>query len=48
MKQKKETKRIDLGKDPIGYLLFKMGLPSIVAMLVMSLYNVVDTFWIAK
>ncbi len=48
MKQKKETKKIDLGKDPIGQLLFKMGLPSIVAMLVMSLYNVVDTFWIAK
>jgi len=48
MEQNKETKRIDLGKDPIGQLLFKMGLPSIVAMLVMSLYNVVDTFWIAK
>ena len=48
MKNKKTTGQIDLGKDPIGYLLFKMALPSIVAMLVMSLYNVVDTFWIAK
>lgn len=48
MEEKKASKQIDLGKDPIGYLLFKMGLPSIVAMLVMSLYNVVDTFWIAK
>ena len=48
MKETNETGRIDLGKDPIGSLLFKMGLPSIVAMLVMSLYNVVDTFWIAK
>jgi len=41
-------KGLDLGRDPIVYLLIKMSLPSIVAMLVMALYNVVDTFWIAK
>ncbi|MDD5724150.1 MAG: MATE family efflux transporter [Syntrophales bacterium] len=39
---------LDLGKDPIGPLLLKMSLPSVVAMLVMALYNVVDTFWIGK
>ncbi len=39
---------LDLGKEPIGYLLLKMSLPSVAAMLVMSLYNVVDTFWIGK
>jgi putative MATE family efflux protein len=41
-------KGLDLGRDPIVSLLIKMSLPSIVAMLVMALYNVVDTFWIAK
>ena len=41
-------KGLDLGRDPIVTLLIKMSLPSIVAMLVMSLYNVIDTFWIAK
>ncbi len=39
---------LDLGKDPIGTLLLKMSLPSVVAMLVMALYNVVDAFWIGK
>jgi putative MATE family efflux protein len=41
-------KGLDLGRDPIVSLLIKMSLPSIVAMLVMALYNVIDTFWIAK
>jgi putative MATE family efflux protein len=44
----KDKKTLDLGKDPIVPLLIKMSLPSIVAMLVMALYNVIDTFWIAK
>jgi len=48
MKTNKEKNQIDLGKDPIVSLLFKMSLPSVVAMLVMAMYNVVDTFWIAK
>jgi len=48
MKTNKEKKLLDLGKDPIGSLLIKMSLPSVVAMLVMAMYNVVDTFWIAK
>ncbi len=48
MKTYKEKKHLDLGKDPIVPLLFKMSLPSVVAMLVMAMYNVVDTFWIAK
>ncbi len=41
-------KGLDLGRDPIVSLLIRMSLPSIVAMLVMALYNVIDTFWIAK
>ena len=48
MKPDKETRRLDLGTAPIGYLLLRMSLPSIVAMLIMALYNVVDTFWIGK
>ena len=39
---------LDLGKDSIGTLLLKMSLPSVAAMLVMALYNVVDAFWIGK
>ena len=48
MKPDKEKNMLDLGKAPIGTLLLKMSLPSVVAMLVMALYNVVDTFWIGK
>jgi putative MATE family efflux protein len=40
--------RLDMGKEPVLPLLFKMSLPSIIAFLAMSLYNIIDTFWIAK
>lgn len=36
----------DLGKDPIGSLLFRMALPSVVAQLVNALYNIVDRVYI--
>jgi putative MATE family efflux protein len=42
------NKKLDLGKDPVLPLLFKMSLPSIIALLATALYNIVDTFWIAK
>jgi len=48
MKLYPTSQQYDLGNDPIVPLLIKMSLPSIVAMLVMSLYNIVDTFWIAQ
>ncbi|MBW2557801.1 MAG: MATE family efflux transporter [Deltaproteobacteria bacterium] len=48
MRTNKEKNLLDLGKDPIVSLLLKMSLPSVVAMLVMAMYNVVDTFWIAR
>lgn len=35
-----------LARDPIGKLIVKFGLPSVVAMLVMSLYNIVDQLFI--
>jgi len=41
-------KRLDLGNDPIVPLLLKMSLPSMAAMLFTSMYNIIDTFWIAR
>jgi putative MATE family efflux protein len=41
-------KRLDLGKEAIFPLILKMSWPSIVAMIAMSLYNFIDTFWLAR
>ncbi|MCS6109822.1 MATE family efflux transporter [Clostridium botulinum] len=38
----------DLGKDPIGKLLFSLALPAIVAQLVNILYNIVDRIFIGR
>ncbi|HAX73565.1 MAG TPA: MATE family efflux transporter [Firmicutes bacterium] len=38
----------DLGKDPIGSLLFKLAAPAIVAQLVNVLYNIVDRIFIGR
>jgi putative MATE family efflux protein len=40
------TKR--LGYAPLGGLLLRLSLPSIAATVTLSLYNIVDTFWVAK
>lgn len=37
-----------MGIAPIGRLLFSLGLPGIISMLIMTLYNITDTFWVAK
>ncbi len=42
----KHTER--LGSAPLGPLLVKLSLPGIAATITASLYNVVDTFWVAK
>lgn len=42
------TKRLDLGKEAIFPLILKMSWPSIIAMTAMSLYNFIDTFWLAR
>jgi putative MATE family efflux protein len=42
------NKRLDLGKEAIFPLIIKMSWPSIVAMVAMSLYNFIDTFWLAR
>ena len=37
-----------LGTDPLGKLLLRLSLPSIISMVAVSLYNLVDTFWVAR
>ena len=43
-----EEKSDFLGTEDVKKLLFKLSLPGIIAMLVQALYNVVDTFFVAK
>jgi hypothetical protein len=42
----KTTER--LGTDPLGKLLLRLSLPSVASMVIVSLYNLVNTFWVAK
>ncbi len=37
-----------LGTDPLGRLLWRLSLPSIISIVSISLYNIVDTFWVAR
>jgi putative MATE family efflux protein len=37
-----------LGTDPLGKLLFRLSLPSTISMIAISLYNLVNAFWVAK
>ena len=41
-------KSIDLRTEPIFTLILKMSWPSIIAMTAMSVYNFIDTFWLAR
>lgn len=41
-----EKREADLGKDPIGGLLFKLALPAILAQVINLLYNMVDRMYI--
>ena len=41
-------KRLDLEKEAILPLILKMSWPSIIAMTAMSVYNFIDTFWLAR
>jgi Na+-driven multidrug efflux pump len=41
-------KSIDLGKEAILPLILKMSWPSIIAMMAMSIYNFIDSFWLAR
>ncbi|UCD07985.1 MAG: MATE family efflux transporter [Dehalococcoidales bacterium] len=37
-----------LGYAPIGRLLLSLSLPAIASLVTMALYNIIDTFWVAK
>ena len=37
-----------MGTDPLGRLLLRLSLPGIASMVSVSLYHLVDTFWVAK
>lgn len=37
-----------LGENPVNSLLYQFAVPSIIAMLVSSLYNIVDQFFIGR
>ncbi len=37
-----------LGTAPLGRLLLSLSLPGMVSMATMALYNIIDTFWVAK
>lgn len=43
-----KEKKINLGTDNVGKLLFKLGLPAIIAQLVNVLYNIVDRIFIGR
>ena len=42
------AKKMDLGKDSIGRLLFKFSLPCVVSLLISSLYNIVDQIFVGN
>ncbi len=47
-KMENQTRSEMLAKERIGKLLYKLSLPSIMAMLVQAMYNIVDTIFVGK
>ena len=42
------NKRFDLANEAIFPLILKMSWPSIIAIIAISVYNIIDTFWLAR
>lgn len=42
-----DKRTADLGTAPIGLLLLRLSIPGMISMVVMSLYNIVDTMWVS-
>ncbi len=42
-----DKRTADLGTAPLGRLMVALSIPGMIGMLVMSLYNIVDTFWVS-
>ena len=45
--QAMDRRTADMGTAPIGPLLLRMSIPGMVSMIVMSLYDIVDTIWVS-
>ena len=43
-----KEKTVDFGKDPIAKILFRLAPPVMLAQLIQALYNIVDSFFVAK
>ena len=37
-----------LGTDPLGKLIVRLSIPGVISMVSITLYNLVDSFWVAK
>ena len=48
MNNKQEEKFIRMTTEPVGRLITKMAVPTIVAMMVTALYNMADTFFVGQ
>ncbi len=42
-----DKRTADLGTAPIGRLLVRLSIPGVIGMVVMSLYNIIDTLWVS-
>ena len=42
-----DRRTTDLGNAPLGPLMIRLSIPGMIGMLVMSIYNIVDTFWVS-
>ena len=45
--QRADGRTAALGNAPIGPLLLRLSIPSMISMVVMSLYNIIDTLWVS-
>jgi putative MATE family efflux protein len=43
-----QKRTADLGDAPLGSLLLRLSLPAIAGMLVMAVYNIIDTYWAGR
>ena len=43
-----QKRTADLGVAPLGSLLLRLSVPAIAGMLVMALYNIIDTYWAGR
>lgn len=47
-KELQEKRYTQLTTEPIGGLLCKMAVPTVIGMLVTTIYSMTDTFWVSR